>query len=85
MSIHTRKWHASSKPSEQFIHTLMQNCDGYCGADIKHLCAEAVMLATKEKFPEIYQSNQKLDINISTVKPEFAHFYEVSYVILCCN
>jgi len=40
---------------------------GYCGADIKALCTEAAMRALRRRYPQIYDSSQKLIIQQSEV------------------
>ena len=45
-------------------------CDcstGYCGADLKALCAEAALSAVQRSYPQIYHCDQKLLIDEKTV------------------
>ena len=46
---------------------LAAECTGYCGADLKALCAEAALTAVQRRYPQIYQSDKKLRIDESTV------------------
>ena len=38
---------------------------GYCGADIKALCAESALLSLRRIYPHIYTSSVKLDIDVT--------------------
>lgn len=46
---------------------------GYCGADLKSLCAESALVALRSKYPQIYSSRQKLLIDVN------------SLVVSCCT
>ncbi|XP_075561822.1 ATPase family AAA domain-containing protein 2-like [Pelecanus crispus] len=64
--IHTRDW--TPKPLDVFLEELAEKCVGYCGADIKSLCAEAVLCALRRRYPQIYQSNEKLQLDTASIK-----------------
>ena len=49
------------------LDELAAECTGYCGADLKALCAEAALTAVQRRYPQIYQSDKKLRIDESTV------------------
>jgi hypothetical protein len=36
---------------------------GYCGADLKALCTEAALRAVRRRYPQIYKSEDKLQID----------------------
>lgn len=40
---------------------------GYCGADIKAVCAEAALCALRRRYPQIYASSQKLQLDVSSI------------------
>ena len=40
---------------------------GYCGADIKAVCAEAALCALRRRYPQIYRSSEKLVLDISSI------------------
>lgn len=40
---------------------------GYCGADLKSLCAESALVALRSKYPQIYSSRQKLLIDVNSL------------------
>ncbi|KAJ6663155.1 hypothetical protein lerEdw1_010748 [Lerista edwardsae] len=65
LKIHTREW--SPKPSEMLLEELAEKCVGYCGADIKSICAEAALCALRRRYPQIYTSNAKLQLDISSI------------------
>jgi ATPase family AAA domain-containing protein 2 len=62
------KW--EEKPSPELITQLAEMSEGYCGADLKALCAEAVLQSLRRRYPQIYSSAQKLllDTNQVTVQ-----------------
>nr|XP_056710645.1 ATPase family AAA domain-containing protein 2 [Euleptes europaea] len=65
LKIHTREW--SPKPSEMFLEELAEKCVGYCGADIKSICTEAALCALRRRYPQIYTSSAKLQLDISSI------------------
>nr|XP_020652184.1 ATPase family AAA domain-containing protein 2 isoform X1 [Pogona vitticeps] len=65
LKIQTREW--SPKPSEPFLEELAEKCVGYCGADIKSICAEAALCALRRRYPQIYTSSAKLQLDISSI------------------
>ncbi|KAM4029276.1 ATPase family AAA domain-containing protein 2 isoform 1-T1 [Anomaloglossus baeobatrachus] len=66
LKIHTKEW--NPKPSEMFLQELAEKCVGYCGADIKSVCAEAALCALRRRYPQIYTTSDKLLLDISTIK-----------------
>ncbi|KFP74806.1 ATPase family AAA domain-containing protein 2, partial [Acanthisitta chloris] len=64
--IHTRDW--TLKPLDNFLEELAEKCVGYCGADIKALCAEAALCALRRRYPQIYQRSEKLQLDVSSIK-----------------
>ncbi|NXL73006.1 ATAD2 protein, partial [Leptocoma aspasia] len=64
--IHTRDW--NPKPSEKLLEELAEECVGYCGADIKALCAETGLCALRHRYPQLYESRQRLQINMDSIK-----------------
>ena len=47
---------------------------GYCGADLKALCTEAALHALRRRYPQIYESDDKLVIDPSQVAPTRVDF-----------
>eukprot|EP01147_Barroeca_monosierra_P006424 gene6424-9317_t len=50
LSIQTKAW--SPSLSESFLSVLAEECAGFCGADIRALCTEAVLAALRRTFPQ---------------------------------
>ncbi|KAG8133926.1 hypothetical protein E2320_011675 [Naja naja] len=65
LKIHTREW--TPKPSELFLQEVAERCVGYCGADIKSICTEAALCALRRRYPQIYTSSVKLQLDISSI------------------
>lgn len=51
IDIHTRSWKPPLQP--ELMDDLAEMCVGYCGADIKALCTEAVLVALRQRYPQI--------------------------------
>ncbi|NXA17015.1 ATAD2 protein, partial [Ibidorhyncha struthersii] len=64
--IHTQDW--TPKPLDTFLEELAEKCVGYCGADIKSLCAEAALCALRRRYPQIYNSSEKLQLDVASIK-----------------
>lgn len=54
-----------------FLFTL---CVGYCGADVKAVCAEAALCALRRRYPQIYTTTQKLLLDVSSINVEGRDF-----------
>ncbi|XP_051878939.1 ATPase family AAA domain-containing protein 2-like isoform X2 [Pristis pectinata] len=65
LKIHTRDW--NPKPSDAFLQELAEKCVGYCGADIKAVCAEAALCALRRRYPQIYVTTEKLLLDVSSI------------------
>ncbi|XP_068426543.1 ATPase family AAA domain-containing protein 2-like isoform X2 [Clinocottus analis] len=65
LKIHTREW--TPPPSHAFLEELADKCVGYCGADIKAVCSEAVLCALRHRYPQIYFSSQKLVLDVNSI------------------
>ncbi|MGH0164133.1 UNVERIFIED_CONTAM: hypothetical protein FKN15_055258 [Acipenser sinensis] len=66
LRIHTRQW--NPKPSDGFLEELADKCVGYCGADIKSVCAEAALCALRRHYPQIYATTEKLQLNVDSIQ-----------------
>ncbi|KAI1897748.1 hypothetical protein AGOR_G00086470 [Albula goreensis] len=42
-------------------------CRCYCGADIKALCTEAALMALRRRYPQIYGSSQKYQLDVASI------------------
>ncbi|XP_077070914.1 ATPase family AAA domain-containing protein 2 isoform X2 [Siphateles boraxobius] len=65
LKIHTRQW--DPQLSDAFLEELADKCVGYCGADIKAVCAEAALCALRRCYPQIYASSQKLLLDVESI------------------
>ncbi|KAI5612012.1 ATPase family AAA domain-containing protein 2B, partial [Silurus asotus] len=72
LKIHMRQW--DPQPSDAFLEELADKCVGYCGADIKAVCAEAALCALRRRYPQIYSSSQKLFLDVSSISIEGRDF-----------
>lgn len=79
LDIHTRKW--KEPPSKDLKMELAASCVGYCGADLKALCTEAAIRAFREKYPQVYTSDDKFIIDVDSIKVEKYHFLEAMTTI----
>ncbi|XP_075271024.1 ATPase family AAA domain-containing protein 2B isoform X2 [Opisthocomus hoazin] len=73
LQIHTRDW--NPRLSDPFLEELAEKSVGYCGADIKALCTEAALIALRRRYPQIYMSSQKLQLDVSSVVLSAQDFY----------
>ncbi|NXR21743.1 ATAD2 protein, partial [Cinclus mexicanus] len=64
--IHTRDW--TLKPSDNLLEDLAEKCVGFCGADIKALCVEAGLCALRRRYPQIHESDKRLQIDARSIK-----------------
>ena len=67
-------WQPQLKPA--FLLELADNTVGYCGADLKALCTEAALFALRRKYPQIYNTTQKLVLDVSTINVQGSDFYK---------
>ncbi|KAK7262577.1 hypothetical protein RJT34_30151 [Clitoria ternatea] len=79
LDIHTRKW--KHPPPNELKKELAASCVGYCGADLKALCTEAAIRAFRQKYPQVYTSDDKFLIDADSVKVEKHHFIEAMSTI----
>uniref|UniRef100_A0A915Q642 Bromo domain-containing protein n=1 Tax=Setaria digitata TaxID=48799 RepID=A0A915Q642_9BILA len=73
LKIHTSSW-GVNRPSDSIFKWLSERTSGYCGADLKSLCTEAVLTALRSQFPQIYSSKEKVDIDPKKLKVEKKDF-----------
>lgn len=66
LKIHTRKWNPPL--SSVFVDKVAGLTKGYGGADLRALCTEAALNSIQRKYPQIYQSSEKLNVDPSKVK-----------------
>lgn len=66
LRIHVNKW--DNKPDPSIISKLAEQSSGYCGSDLRALCAESVIQALRRTYPQIYKSNQRLLLDANKVQ-----------------
>jgi len=66
IDIHTTGWEPPLEPKVK--DQLAAMTKGYGGADLKALCTEAALNAVQGTFPQIYTSNDKLQIDETQIK-----------------
>lgn len=66
LSIHTAKWNPPPKP--EVVDAVAKMTVGYCGADLKSLCSESAIRALRRRYPQIYDSHEKLLIDVDQVR-----------------
>lgn len=64
--IHTSAW--QPRLNKVFLCELADKCVGYCGADIKALCTETALFALRRRYPQIYETNKKLVLDMNEIK-----------------
>ena len=79
LDIHTRKW--KCPPLKELKLELAASCVGYCGANLKALCTEAAIRAFREKYPQVYMSDDKFLIDVDSMKVKKYHFVEAMSTI----
>ncbi|TRY67823.1 hypothetical protein TCAL_11123 [Tigriopus californicus] len=72
LSLHTKSW--IPQVPDNVVNMLADETIGYCGADLKGLCAEAALLALRRRYPQVYQTNQKLAIDVNKILVEDRDF-----------
>ena len=72
LDIHLKSWNPS--PPSDLVEYLSQKTVGYCGADLKALCAEAALLALRRRYPQVYESKDKLLLDMSEINVDRRDF-----------
>lgn len=65
LDIHTAAW--EPPPDKKVLDVVAERAVGYCGADLRALCAEAALRALRRRYPQIYESSLKYVINVNEV------------------
>ncbi|KAK6462515.1 hypothetical protein DFJ63DRAFT_319338 [Scheffersomyces coipomensis] len=66
LKIQTRKW--TPPLQDTFVEKIAELTKGYGGADLRALCTEAALNSIQRKYPQIYQTNEKLQVHPAKVK-----------------
>lgn len=73
LKIHTSEWRP--RLLDTFIHEVAAKCNGYCGADMKALCTEAALHALRRRYPQIYSSSDKLQLDVTSIDISAGDFH----------
>lgn len=73
LEIHTSKWE-ENKPATETLDSIAEKTSGYCGADLKFLCTEAVLIGLRSRYPHIYMCSDRLKLDIGSIKVTEEHF-----------
>ncbi len=65
IDIHTQGW--DPQLTSAFKNEIAKLTKGYGGADLRALCTEAALNAVQRRYPQIYKSNEKLQIRPETI------------------
>ncbi|ODV78713.1 AAA-domain-containing protein, partial [Suhomyces tanzawaensis NRRL Y-17324] len=65
LGIHTKNWKPPLSPD--FVEKIAELTKGYGGADLRALCTEAALYSIQRKYPQIYKTNEKLEVNPSKI------------------
>lgn len=66
LDIHTKDWEPPVPVALK--NELADLTKGYGGADLRALCTEAALNAVQRRYPQIYKSNEKLQIKPESIK-----------------
>ncbi|GAM25225.1 hypothetical protein SAMD00019534_084000 [Acytostelium subglobosum LB1] len=80
LQIHTEQWQPPL--DEHTIDTVADLATGYCGADIKALTSESVLVSLRKTYPQIYESTNKLLLEIDSIKVTKGDFLEAMQAIV---
>lgn len=72
INIHTKGW--DPPLSDDFKDKLSEVTKGYGGADLRALCTEAALNAVQRRYPQIYQTTERLLLQPETIKVEAKDF-----------
>ncbi|XP_063967828.1 ATPase family AAA domain-containing protein 2-like isoform X2 [Lytechinus pictus] len=74
LNIHTNQW--NPKLATAFVSEVAEKCVGYCGADLKALCTEAALYALRRRYPQIYTSKEKLQLDVTEIQVGAVDFHQ---------
>ncbi|PWN18178.1 AAA-domain-containing protein [Microstroma glucosiphilum] len=72
INIHTKGWEPPL--TDDFKDKLSEVTKGYGGADLRALCTEAALNAIQRRYPQIYQTTERLLLQPETIKVEAKDF-----------
>ena len=72
INIQTREWEPPLE--ETFKDRLAEVTKGYGGADLRALCTEAALSAIQRRYPQIYQTTERLELRPETIQVDAKDF-----------
>lgn len=72
INIHTKEWDPPLEDS--FKEKLAEVTKGYGGADLRALCTEAALNAVQRRYPQIYQTSDRLELKPETIQVDARDF-----------
>jgi SpoVK/Ycf46/Vps4 family AAA+-type ATPase len=72
INIHTKEWEPPLE--EHFKEKLAEVTKGYGGADLRALCTEAALNAIQRRYPQIYQTTERLELKPETIQVDARDF-----------
>lgn len=66
LDIHTSTWKPQLK--SEMKEWIVDQSVGYCGADIKALCAESTIMSLRRAYPQVYTSNERLELDPASLR-----------------
>ncbi|UZJ54899.1 hypothetical protein CBS101457_004219 [Exobasidium rhododendri] len=72
IQIQTKEWEPPLDDS--FKDRLAEVTKGYGGADLRALCTEAALNAVQRRYPQIYQSTERLELKPETIQVDAKDF-----------
>lgn len=79
----TAKWNPPLSPETH--DWIVKSTAGYCGADIKALCAEAALVSLRRSYPQVYESNTRLTLDPSQLVVRRGDFAAALNKIVPCS
>ena len=80
LRIHTKSW-APPPAADLVTCRLSSRTHGYCGADLKALCAESALRALHDAYPQLLGADEKYVIDPSAVSIRREHFIHALSVL----
>ncbi|OWF52018.1 ATPase family AAA domain-containing protein 2B [Mizuhopecten yessoensis] len=73
LHIQTKAW--NPKLLDIFVKEVAERTVGYCGADLKALCTESALIALRRRYPQIYTTSEKLQLDVSSISVGAKDFF----------
>ena len=80
LQIRTTEWVPRLRTS--FLSEVAEKCVGYCGADLRAVCTEAALFALRRRYPQIYTSKDKLELDVKSIEVSAKDFFKAMSTIV---